>query len=244
MLWLVPSFRDFLLPLLLPRTFGVVVGNLYGVLSDRSVGKLAARPGNPQSGKKTAKCSIQVVVVHFWCSRNHQPGYQTFPIQVASCGVRSAGHCGLNRECQLLTSGCNEGLTWSTFKSIFASTANQAFSTCSGRVRLPRAVQGAALSRCTMHDVCRATPRFPGMSGFIECLRPHDECNVSLRRACCSLTIQLKASSRCPFDVHPLYTLPLPSTDVLDIFGWAHCLDRSTPRRLAGLWRRWIVRAG
>ena len=36
--------REFLLPLLLPRTFGVVIGRLYAVLSDRSVGKLAARP--------------------------------------------------------------------------------------------------------------------------------------------------------------------------------------------------------
>ena len=42
MLWLVPGSGGFLLPLLLPHTFGVYVGRLCAVLPDRSVGELAA----------------------------------------------------------------------------------------------------------------------------------------------------------------------------------------------------------
>jgi hypothetical protein len=64
MLRLVPSSRDFLLPLLLPCIFGVYAGSLHAVLPDRSVGKLVARPRNPQLGNMAAKSSIRVVVVH------------------------------------------------------------------------------------------------------------------------------------------------------------------------------------
>ena len=153
----------------------MVIGNLYGVLSDslRSVGKLAARPGNSQSGNKTAKCSIQVVVVHFWCPRNHQPGYQTFPIQVVIVFLRCAICWSLWRKPGMpAVEGCSEGpgLTWYAFKSILAFTANQDF--C-GRVRIVKAVQEAAL--CMMHHVvCSATLRLPAMSSFIERqFRPH-----------------------------------------------------------------------
>ena len=42
MLWPVSECRSFLLSLVLSRTFGVDAGCLYAILSDRSVGKLAA----------------------------------------------------------------------------------------------------------------------------------------------------------------------------------------------------------
>jgi hypothetical protein len=41
MMWLVSGSNSFLLPSLLPLTFGVDAGHLYAVLPERSVGKLA-----------------------------------------------------------------------------------------------------------------------------------------------------------------------------------------------------------
>lgn len=82
MLWLVSGPGSFLLPFLLPGTFGVDAGRFYAVLPDMSVGKPAARLRNPQSGHKTETSLNQVVAACYWYSRHPQPGYQTSPIQV------------------------------------------------------------------------------------------------------------------------------------------------------------------
>ena len=138
MLWLVPGFRGFPLPLLLLPTFGIDAGRLYAVLQDKSVGILAARPRNPQSEHKTATSLIQVVVDCFWCSRNPQPSYQTSPIQIVIGFSRCPICWSFVAEIRRAIEVCSEGHTWGAFKSIFASTANRAFVMGSGRVRSAR----------------------------------------------------------------------------------------------------------